>query len=281
MHTTLISASELAALPPAHTLLLDCRFQLADSGYGARAYAAGHLPGAHYLHLDADLSGPKNGRNGRHPLPDSTALGARLGALGVGENIQVVAYDDAGGMFAARAWFLLRRLGHAAVAVLDGGVAAWQQAGFSLTEEVPLPQPCRFKPAPALNAIVDVDAVLANLAQPDFVLVDARSPERFRGMGESMDPVGGHIPGALNRCFLDNLGPDGGYLPAAQLASQWRAMPGLPADSRAVVHQCGSGVTACVNLLAMEHAGLGGSRLYPGSWSEWCSDPARPVSSGT
>lgn len=279
MYTTLISASDLAALPADTTVVLDCRFQLGDPAYGERAYLAGHLPGAHYLHLDTDLSGSKSGRNGRHPLPDSHLLAQKLGLLGIGADTQVVVYDDAGGMFAARAWFLLRMLGHRAVAVLDGGVAAWLRAGGVLNSILPPAKPRAFVSSPALTQVVDVAAVLANLATPVFAVVDARSPERFRGEGETLDPVGGHIPAALNRFFQSNLGVDGCFKPAAALAAEWLALlGGRPAGE--VVHQCGSGVTACVNLLAMEHAGLTGSRLYPGSWSEWCSDPARPVSAG-
>lgn len=280
MYTTLISARDLAALPADASVVLDCRFQLGDPAYGERAYLAGHLPGAHYLHLDTDLSGSKSGRNGRHPLPDSYLLAQKLGLLGVGADTQVVVYDDAGGMFAARAWFLLRMLGHRAVAVLDGGVAAWLRAGGVLSSALPSATPCSFVPSPALTQVVDAAAVLANLAAPVFAVVDARSPERFRGEGETLDPVGGHIPAALNRFFQANLGADGCFKPAAELAAEWQVLlGGCPAGE--VVHQCGSGVTACVNLLAMEHAGLVGSRLYPGSWSEWCSDPARPVSTGS
>jgi len=276
MYTTLISAHELAALPPAQTLILDCRFKLTDPGWGQQAYDAGHLPGAHYLNLDYHLSGTKTGQNGRHPLPDGQRLSVVLGAFGVTPATQVVAYDDAGGLYAARAWWLLKWLGHEAVAVLDGGVAAWQADGGALTADAPLGHPTRFAPKSARLGSVDVDAVLANLGQDDFLLVDARSPERFRGEGETMDPVGGHIPGAANRFFQDNLAADGRFKPVAQLQQEWQAVLGgrEPAE---VVHQCGSGVSACVNILAMEHAGLAGSRLYPGSWSEWCSDAARPV----
>ncbi|MCL6263963.1 sulfurtransferase [Craterilacuibacter sp. RT1T] len=279
MYTTLISARDLAALPADTTAVLDCRFQLADPAYGERAYLAGHVPGAHYLHLDTDLSGSKSGRNGRHPLPDSHLLAQKLGLLGIGADSQVVVYDDAGGMFAARAWFLLRLLGHRAVAVLDGGVGAWLRAGGVLSSALSPSTLRPFMSSPALTQVVDAAAVLANLAAPVFAVVDARSPERFRGEGETLDPVGGHIPAALNRFFQANLGVDGCFKPAAELAAEWQALLGGRLASE-VVHQCGSGVTACVNLLAMEYAGLAGSRLYPGSWSEWCSDPARPVSAG-
>ncbi|MCW3481771.1 sulfurtransferase [Neisseriaceae bacterium JH1-16] len=276
MYTTLISAEQLAALPSAQTVILDCRFQLTDSGWGQQAYDAGHLPDAHYLNLDYHLSGTKTGQNGRHPLPDGQRLAVVLGALGVTPATQVVVYDDLGGQYAARAWWLLKWLGHDAVAVLDGGLPAWQANGGVLTTEAPASHPTRFAPKSARVGSVDVDAVLANLDQDDFLVVDARAPGRYRGEGETIDPVGGHIPGAANRFFQDNLGADGRFKPVDQLRAEWQAVIGErePAE---VVHQCGSGVTACVNLLAMEHAGLAGSRLYPGSWSEWCSDPARPV----
>lgn len=277
-YTTLISAGELIALQAENraTVLLDCGFDLSDTGAGAQAYAAGHLPGAHYVRLDADLSGTKTGRNGRHPLPDRAALAASAGRWGIAPGVQVVAYDAQGGPYAARAWWLLRWLGHEAVAVLDGGPTAWCQAGGSLTGAVPPPAAMPPYPAgaPAMPSL-DADELWARL---DRVQVfDARSGERFRGEVEPLDPVAGHIPGATLRCFKDNLAPDGRFKPAAQLRDEFLALS-LP--GRQPVQQCGSGVTACHNLLAMAHAGLGLSTLYPGSWSEWCSDPARPVARG-
>ncbi|KZE34822.1 sulfurtransferase [Crenobacter luteus] len=281
MYRTLISADELMALPAGDVVIVDCRFRLADPDWGHAAHAESHLPGAHYLHLDYHLSGVKSGRNGRHPLPDAERLAVVLGALGVGPDTQIVAYDDAGGMFAARLWWLARWLGHEAVAVLDGGLPAWLAAGGELSHEAPQPPrlPARFAIRASLAPTLDADAVLANLASPRFVVVDARAPDRFRGENETMDPVGGHIPGALNRPFADNLAADGRFKTPDRLAADWRALLGQRAPGD-VVHQCGSGVTACHNLLAMEHAGLAGSRLYPGSWSEWCADPARPVATG-
>jgi thiosulfate/3-mercaptopyruvate sulfurtransferase len=282
MYTTVIRAAELLALPT-RPVLLDCRFKLgaADADYGRSAYAAGHLLGAHYLHLDQHLSSAKTGRNGRHPLPERAALVELFGSLGIGPDTQVVAYDDAGGMFAARAWWLLRWLGHEAVAVLDGGVNAWLEAGGALTQDVSPVAPVAFVERPSLGATVDAAAVQANLAAPVFTVVDARAPDRFRGENETMDPVGGHIPGAKNRFFMQNLNEHGRFKSPEELAQQWVALLGRRDDWSSIVHQCGSGVTACVNLLAMEHAGFSGSRLYPGSWSEWCSDPARPVASGS
>jgi thiosulfate/3-mercaptopyruvate sulfurtransferase len=279
MFSTLITAQQLQPLA-ASVVLLDCRFKLNDPDYGRHAYAAGHLPGAHYLHLDQHLSGVKTGSNGRHPLPEREQLARKLGELGIGPATQVVTYDEAGGMFAARAWWLLRWLGHPAVAVLDGGIAAWQQAGGVFEQAEPKAEAVQFALRPSLVGTVDAAAVLANLSAPAFSVVDARAPDRFRGENETMDPVGGHIPGAKNLFFMKNLAEDGRFKSPQQLREQWLALLGQRADWSGVVHQCGSGVTACSNLLAMEHAGLSGSRLYPGSWSEWCSDATRPVATG-
>lgn len=255
--------------------VIDVRHQLADVGFGERAYAEAHLPGAVFMHCDRDLSGPLTGKNGRHPLPDRAQLAARLGALGVGNQTQVVVYDDAQGMIAGRLWWLLRWLGHTRVALLDGGWQAWLAAGEGVTDRVPTPVPQEFAPA---DGVLPVEAafVLERLETPDMHLVDARAADRFRGENETIDPVGGHIPGAVNRCFRDNLQTDGSFKPAAQLRAEWLAVL-AGAAPEAVVHQCGSGVSACHNLLAMEIAGLPGSRLYAGSWSEWCADPVRPV----
>lgn len=279
MHHTLISAEALLALQRegAPLVLLDCSFDLADPAAGARAHAAGHLPGAVYVHLDEDLSGAKNGRNGRHPLPDRAAFAARAGAWGVRPGVQAVAYDAQGGPYAARAWWLLRWLGHAPAAVLDGGIGAWRDAGGTLEAgpvSVPAAPPYPAAADPAMPTI-DAGALLAALGR--VRLVDARAGERFRGEVEPLDAVGGHIPGATLRCFKDNLDPDGRFKPADRLRAEFDTWGSAAGE---VVHQCGSGVTACHNLLAMTHAGLPGSRLYPGSWSEWCSDPARPVARG-
>ena len=272
---TLISAAQtrelLATREP--LVLLDCGFDLVDPAVGERAWAAGHLPGALYAHLDRDLSGARTGRNGRHPLPARAAFAATVGRWGIAPGVQVVVYDAQGGPYAARAWWLLRWLGHDAVAVLDGGVAAWLAAGGTLETSVPALAPRAPYPAatPAMPTI-SAEQLLARLGQ--LTLLDARSGERFRGEVEPLDPVAGHIPGATLRFFRDNLGPDGCFKPAAQLRQEFAA---LGADGGEVVHQCGSGVTACHNLLAMVHAGYDRALLYPGSWSEWCSDPSRPV----
>ena len=274
-HTTLITASELQALIEAGKplVLLDCSFDLADTGAGERAHAAGHLPGAVYAHLDRDLAGTKTGHNGRHPLPERAAFGATAGRWGVAPGVQVVSFDAQGGPYAARAWWLLRWLGHTEVAVLDGGLAAWKAVGGALSTEhaataVQPPYPTSAMTMPT----VDAEMLLSQLGK--LRLFDARAIERFRGDVEPLDPVAGHIPGATQRFFKDNLQPDGSFKPAAQLKAEFEA---LGAAGGSVVHQCGSGVTACHNLLAMSYAGFGDGALYPGSWSEWCSDASRPV----
>lgn len=276
-YTSLIAADQLAAWPAsAPLLLLDCSFELSDAGAGRSAYAAGHLPGAHYVHLDETLSAPKTGSNGRHPLPTREVFAQSMAALGLTPQTQVVAYDNAGGMYAARLWWMLRWIGHPAVAVLDGGVAAWTASGRALTADVPAAQPvASVALREPLASTVDYDTVRANLDTGRLLLVDARGADRFRGENETMDPVGGHIPGAVNRPFKDNLGADGRFKPADQLRAEFEAVcGGRPA--REVVGQCGSGVSACHNLLAMEAAGLSGAALYPGSWSEWCNRPGSP-----
>lgn len=275
IYTTLVDVATLAAhLNDPDWLVVDVRHQLADTGYGERVYAEGHVPGAVFLHCDRDLSGSMTGSNGRHPLPAPEKLATRLGAIGIGAATQVVVYDDAQGMIAGRLWWLLRWLGHARVALLDGGLPAWQAANQPLTPALPLLRPAQFV-AELNDAMVDADYVKAFLQTSRMHLVDARSPDRFRGENETIDPVGGHIPGAVNRFFRDNLQADGRFKPADELRAEWLAVL-AGAAPEAVVHQCGSGVSACHNLLAMEIAGLPGSRLYAGSWSEWCADPGRP-----
>ena len=275
-YTTLVAAATLAAhLDDPAWLVIDVRHQLADTGYGECIYAENHIPGAVFLHCDCDLSGPMTGSNGRHPLPAVEKLAARLGEIGIGPQTQVVVYDDAQGMIAGRLWWLLRWLGHEQVAVLDGGLQAWQAAGGALTTELPVLRPTTFT-AKVRDTMVDADYVQAFLQTSRMHLVDARSPDRFRGENETIDPVGGHIPGAVNRFFRENLRADGRFKPAAELRAEW-LMVLAGASPEQVVHQCGSGVSACHNILAMEIAGLPGSRLYAGSWSEWCADCGRPV----
>ncbi len=279
-HSTLITVAELKALQAAGAplVLLDCGFDLADPAAGERAFEAGHLPDAQHAHLDRDLSGAKSGHNGRHPLPARDALAARAGAWGIAPGVQVVCHDDQGGVYAARAWWLLRWLGHAEAAVLDGGRGAWLAAGGALVT-TPAPVTARPPYPAAAPAMPTVDAATLQSQLGRVALLDARAPERFRGEVEPLDPVAGHIPGATCRFFKLNLAADGRFKPPAQLREEFLAL-GATGDTGAVVHQCGSGVTACHNLLAMAHAGLTPGALYPGSWSEWCSDPARPVARG-
>ncbi|RQO57428.1 sulfurtransferase [Paucibacter sp. KBW04] len=278
-YQTLISASELQALlssGPA-PLLIDLSFDLAATEAGEQAFAAGHLPGAHYLHLDRDLSAAKTGKNGRHPLPERQGFAQKMASLGLRPGRQVVAYDAQGGMYAARLWWMLRWLGHAEVAVLDGGLAAWTEQGGSLSKDVQPAQAARFEATQTLVDSVDADTLQASLGQ--VLLIDARAPERFRGEVEPLDAQAGHIPGASNRLFKNNLQADGRFKSAALLRAEFDALLGQRQPGQ-VVHQCGSGVTACHNFLAMQHAGLAGAKLYPGSWSEWSSDPKRPVAKG-
>lgn len=266
-------------------VVIDCRFNLAAPDAGHLAWQSARIPGARYAHLDHDLSGPKTGHNGRHPLPDPARFAATVQHWGITPNTLVVAYDDAGGMFAARLWWMLHHwLGHAHCAVLDGGWTRWTQEGQAVdTAAVPAmhstPESAASMPVmphATSPVIVATQEVLAAQGHPDQMqLIDARAPDRFAGLNETMDPVGGHIPGALNRFFKDNLDANGNFKPEAQLRDEFTQLLG-PRDLRTVVHQCGSGVTACHNLLAMDVAGLFGSRLYAGSWSEWCADPARP-----
>lgn len=281
-YTTLILAVNLAerlASAPESVLVFDCSFDLANPNAGEKAYAGGHIPGAHYLHLERDLSGAKTGKNGRHPLPDRAALVDTLASHGLMQGQQVVAYDAQGGMFAARLWWLLRWLGHDSVALLDGGLQAWQGAGYALETEPAGRKQGNFKAGAPLAVTVDAHALEQNLTTHERLVVDARSPDRYRGENETIDPVAGHIPGAVNRFFKDNLGSDGRFKPAHTLRDEFKAVVGSTQPEH-VVLQCGSGATACHNALAMEIAGLHGAALYPGSWSEWCADPSRPVATG-
>lgn len=278
--TTLITAEDLCELVAAKgpLVIVDASFDLADVEAGERQWRAGHLPGSHYLHLDRDLSGPKTGANGRHPLPERAAFAATLGRLGIGPQMQLVALDRQGGPYAARLWWMLRWMGHEAVAVLDGGVQAWAAVGGALETSVPAVAPAAAYPSRASRApTVDAPALQRDLGRKR--LIDARAAERFRGEVEPIDPVAGHIPGAVNRFHKDNLGADGRFKAAEALRAEFGSLLGRVAAADAV-HQCGSGVTACHNLLAMEHAGLAGSALYPGSWSEWSSDASRPIARG-
>jgi thiosulfate/3-mercaptopyruvate sulfurtransferase len=281
MHTTLIAPAALAPHldDPAWTLL-DIRHDLAQpERWGEDQYRAGHLPGAVFLHLDRDLSAPKTGRNGRHPLPSPADAAATFGRAGVGPATQVVVYDQDNGMYASRAWWMLRWLGHPAVALLDGGYERWVREGFPVTTAVREPRAKAFAPGPHLP-VATVDEVLASLPSRSLTIVDARAGERFRGETETLDPVAGHIPGARNRPYAANLAADGAFKDAATLGREFAALLG-EAPIAGVVHQCGSGVSACHNVLAMMVAGYPETRLYPGSWSEWCAEPSRPVATGS
>ncbi len=276
-YTTLVSAETLAAhLGDPHWKIFDCRCSPSDPGVGVQLYREGHLPGARHADLDRVLAAPTGPGTGRHPLPERKALATWLGTEGVNDSTQVVAYDDAGGAFAARLWWLMRWLGHEAAAVLDGGIQAWQTNGGRLEKGLaPAPAPTHFEARPSRVGYVATADILAIVQERERGrLVDARGPDRYRGEREPIDPVAGHIPGAENRPFSENLDPQGLFLPAEKLRERFAAPDG---DPREVVHYCGSGVTACHNVLAMEQAGLRGSRLYPGSWSEWIGDPAHPV----
>jgi thiosulfate/3-mercaptopyruvate sulfurtransferase len=295
---TLIDAASLRTLlgtpgAPSSLVVLDCRFDLAAPDAGGRAYLAGHIPTARYVDLNRDLSAPISAASGRHPLPAPERTAARFEQLGVREHSQVVVYDDVNGSFAARAWWLLRWLGHSKAAVLDGGMKAWRAAGGAVEPggviQAGDSAPADSAPpasAPSASAPrVDPDAVVSSAELVDLLkegrrlLVDARAPERFAGRLEPIDTVAGHIPGAVNHPFSANLGDDGRFLPPAELERRWRErLTGVsPADTIAM---CGSGVTACHNLLAMEVAGLPGAKLYAGSWSEWIRDSERPVARG-
>lgn len=258
-------------------IVVDVRHDLANTNAGHAAYAAGHIPDAIFVHLDAELSAPITGFNGRHPLPDPDAFAVAMARLGVASRSQLVVYDDQGGMMASRLWWMMKWIGHSAVAVLDGGWRAWVLAGGGVeTSEPPGRTHGDLRRRESLVSQVSAAEVLTNLESRRRLVIDARAADRFRGENETLDPVGGHIPGARNRPFRDNLAPNGRFKGAPELRAEWLAILGDTPPSQAIA-QCGSGVTACHNLLAMEIAGLPGAALYPGSWSEWCADPLRPV----
>jgi thiosulfate/3-mercaptopyruvate sulfurtransferase len=277
MYTTLISTDELAdRLSDPSLALFDIRHDLMQpERWGADEYQKAHIPGATFLHIDSDLSGPKNGVNGRHPLPTPEAAAALFSRVGIDSTKQVVAYDQNNSVFASRLWWMLRWLGHESVAVLDGGFAKWSREGRAVTSEAVEPAATTFvvkNVAPTVNSV----GVESSLSRHTLLLVDARAPERFRGEVEPMDPVAGHIPGAVNRPASLNVTANGVFKPASALRTEYQALLGGRPHSD-VVHYCGSGVTACHNILAMQIAGLPSTRLYPGSWSEWISNPDRPI----
>lgn len=276
---TVISPEDLhARLHDSGVVVFDCRHSLADFALGRRLYDESHVSGAFFASVEDDLAGARTGTNGRHPLPDPESLARFLRGAGVNDDTQIVAYDAGADMFAARMWFLCRWIGHDATAVLDGGFAAWTARGYPVTAA-----PSQTTRAGSLTArvrrelVVDAAFVRDHLGDPSMQLLDARALERFTGETEPIDPIGGHIPGALHRWFKDNFNPDGTLKSPEQLRAEF-AHAGL--EPNRTVHQCGSGVSSAVTQLAMAHAGLDGSRIYNGSWSEWVSDPARPIAKG-
>ncbi len=275
--TTLIDTQTLSEhLSDPAFAIVDCRFDLKDESWGQREYAANHIPGAVYASLDRDLSGMKTGRNGRHPLPDPAVLADTVGRLGIDSSVQVIAYDQDSGMYASRLWWLVRWLGHDAVVSLDGGFAKWQAEGRAVRSGVETRRPREFVARLRSGWVVDADAVSRTIGAGDKRLVDARAPDRYRGDNEPIDRVAGHIPGAVNHFFKWNLAEDGTFRSPEEIRERVRRSIGdVPPED--VISYCGSGVTACHNLLAFQHAGLGGGALYVGSWSEWSSDPSRPV----
>ena len=277
-HRTLVTTAELSQhLHDPAWVVIDCRHELADPLAGCAEYRSSHIPGARFMGADEDLAAPLTGVNGRHPLPEVDDFAERLGRAGIDSGKQVIAYDAQAGSFASRLWWMLRWLGHDAVAVLDGGWIKWTAEGRPVSAELPAPATARFLPSPR-GIAVDADSVLSALSAPGTLLLDARAPDRFRGENETLDPVGGRIPGAVNRFFKDNLS-GGCFKSAERLRAEYGSL--LAGRSpRELVHYCGSGVTACHNLLAMEIAGLQGGRLYAGSWSEWCADSSRPRAVG-
>ncbi len=277
--TTHLSAAELLArLDDPNWRVVDCRFNLMRPQAGRDAYEAGHIPGAVYADLNTDLAAPvaDDGAGGRHPLPDPARFGQLVASWGVGPESTVVVYDDVGNALAARLWWLLRWVGHKAVVVLDGGVSAWTEAGGPLSTDTPTPAPGQFVARAGSMPVIDVAGVEAQLATGKLMLLDARAPERFAGRSEPIDRVGGHVPGAINAPFQDNLGADKCLRSTEELQAYYRAIIGdRPIES--VACMCGSGVTACHTLLALETAGLSGAALYVGSWSDWSSSEQRPV----
>jgi len=276
----LVSTAELAAhLNDPTWIVFDCRHDLMDVAKGERVYREGHIPGAFFANLDVDLSSEKTGSNGRHPLPSPAAFSAFLARHGVTNASTVVAYDDVGGQFAARLWWLAHWVGLANASLLDGGIQRWTADGYALSPTVPQTRPAPFQGHANPLLVTSVDELLPQIGRTGLKLIDARPAERFRGDIEPIDPVAGHIPGAINRFYKENLNADLTFKPREQLRAEFVQI--IDTDKSAeVVHQCGSGVTACANVFAMEYARLPGSRLYAGSWSEWIADPSRPIIRG-
>lgn len=260
--------------------IIDARFNLSIPEEGQKLYAQGHIPGAIFLDLDKDMCGKKTGKNGRHPLPDREKLAQRLREAGINQDTLIIVYDEADSMFAAHVWWLMLWLGHQQVQVLDGGLAAWIAAGYQLSTQVPhTSKQGNFQARQTLVPTVNAPYILDHLQSPQMQVIDARAVERFRGDIEPLDPAAGHIPGAINRPFMLNLNADKQFKTSEQLHKEWLLLVGQTPIS-AIVHQCGSGVSACHNILAMAHAGFGITAIYPGSWSEWCADPSHPLEKG-
>ena len=276
----LISTTELAKKTgdPA-CVIFDCRHDLFDLGKGERLYREGHIPGAIFANLDTDLSGEKSGTNGRHPLPSPAAFTAFLARNGATNTSQIVAYDDVGGQFASRLWWLGRWIGLTNISLLDGGIPKWIADGHALSRDVPVPKPAALRGHADPLMVLNADEVEAGLKVATTTLIDARAPERYRGDVEPIDPVAGHIAGAKNRFYKENLNADLTLRAPAEISAAFASMMNAP-NATEVVHQCGSGVTACANIFAMEYAGLKGSKLYAGSWSEWITNPGRPIVKG-
>ena len=276
MPSPLISTSELASIiNDPNLVIVDTRHDLMNPSIGRDAYAAGHIPGAIYLSIDEDMSAEKTGKNGRHPLPTPQAFALTLGRKGISNTSQVVVYDQGSAMFVGRLWWMLRWLGHDSVYVLDGGIAQWVKEGRACETTANVRPATTFTASLHDEMRVTAEQTEASLATPQRRILDARAPERYRGEVEPVDPVAGHIPGAFNRPFPTNL-REGVYKPADELRAEFEAiLAGRKPEE--LIHQCGSGVSALANMIAMEHAGLSGSKLYAGSWSEWCSDTSRPV----
>lgn len=277
-YTTLVEAAALVQhLDDPAWVVVDCRHALADFALGRRLYDEAHVPGAFFADVEHDLAGSHTGSNGRHPLPDPNAFASYLRSIGVNDDTQLVAYDAGGDMFAARVWFLSRWIGHDACAILNGGFAAWTSAGYPTTAALPAARSGTIVAHPRPELVVDATYVRAHLDDDGMQLVDARAADRFAGQNETVDPVAGHIPGARNRFFKDNFAGDGRFKSPNELADTFRRLGRV----ESIVHQCGSGVSGAVNMLASEIAGLHGTRLYAGSWSEWIADPSRPIATGS
>lgn len=279
MPSPLISTDQLAQeIDQAACVIVDTRHDLTNPQWGHDAYLSGHLPGAIFFSIDHDLAAAKNGKNGRHPLPTVETFAATLGKNGIDRNTKVVIYDQGSAMFVGRLWWMLRWMGHDEVYVLDGGYARWTQEGRTVETRVPAPEPREYLAAPRESMRISMLDTKKAMTSPEMRIIDARAPERYRGEVEPIDPVAGHIPGAINRPFSQNL-RDGVFKPAQELKAEFEAILAGRGAAQ-VIHQCGSGVSALANMIAMEHAGLAGSKLYPGSWSEWCTHEDNPVARG-